>query len=323
MELKKCILTKNDCYKKNTPMTAKGIVVHSTGANNPYLKRYIQPDDGIIGYNKYQNDWNRPGVEKCVHGFIGKDKDGIVRCYQTLPFNIACWGVGRGKKGSFNYNPTGHIQFEICEDNLKDEKYFNEAFDLAAEFCAYLCKEFNLKVDSIVGHHEAYLLGYGSNHSDPDPWLKKFGKDMNWFRDLVRKKMGETPEPPTTKAYVNAKDGLWLHSAKNFKTSSNICVMKYEEEVEIYNIDGSFAYVNYKGTKGYCSKKYLTKELSAYVNAKDGLWLHKTKDFKTSSNICVMKYKEEVTILNIDGSFAYVNYKGIKGYCSKNYLKLN
>ena len=108
------------------------------------------------------------------------------------------WLVGVvqvGKKGSYNYNPTGHIQFEVCEDNLKDEKYFNDCFNEAAEFCVYLCKLYSLDVNSIVGHHEAYLLGYASNHGDPEIWMKKFGKDMNWFRKLVKEKMGDDPKP--------------------------------------------------------------------------------------------------------------------------------
>lgn len=195
MEIRKCILTNSDCYKYGKPINPVGIVVHSTGANNPYLKRYVQPDDGLLGVNKYNNSWNRPGLSVGVHAFIGKDKNGDVRVYQTLPYNQSAWGVGSGKKGSYNYNPTGHIQFEICEDGLNDVNYFNKAFDLAAEYCAYLCKEFNLSVESIVGHIEAYKLGYGSNHGDPENWLKKFGKDMNWFRDLVRSKLNIQPTP--------------------------------------------------------------------------------------------------------------------------------
>ena len=35
MEIKKCFLTQNDCYKTAQKITPKGIVVHSTGANNP------------------------------------------------------------------------------------------------------------------------------------------------------------------------------------------------------------------------------------------------------------------------------------------------
>ena len=41
MVLKKLILTNNACYKANQKITVKGIMVHSTGANNPYLKRYV------------------------------------------------------------------------------------------------------------------------------------------------------------------------------------------------------------------------------------------------------------------------------------------
>lgn len=186
MEFNKCFLTKNSCYKKATKIVPKGIVVHSTGANNPNLKRYVQPDDGILGKNIYNNDWNRSGLAKCVHAFIGKDKNGIVRCYQTLPFNYAAWGVGKGKKGSYNNNP-GYIQFEICEDNLKNEEYFNQAFTVAIEFCAYLCKEYKIPIENVVSHHESYLKGYGCNHADCDHWLKKFNKDMNWFRNEVNK----------------------------------------------------------------------------------------------------------------------------------------
>lgn len=201
MKIYKCLLTNNDCYKKAKKMKPKGIVVHSTGANNPNLKRYVQPDDGILGDNKYNNDWNKPGISKCVNAFIGKDKNGDVKCYQTLPFDYAPWGVGSGKKGSYN---STHIQFEICEDNLKNEDYFNKAFDVAAELCTYLCKEYNLSVNTIVSHKEAHKNGYGSNHGDCDHWLKKFGKDMDWFRNLVQSKMSkqeteQKPAPTTSK----------------------------------------------------------------------------------------------------------------------------
>ena len=167
-------------------MAARGIVVHSTGANNPLLRRYVQPDDGYLGVNVYENSVNREDVYVIAHAYIGKDKDGRVRCYQVLPFDIACWSAGRGTNGSYNYDPQGHIQFEICEDGLTDENYFNAAFECAAEFCAYLCKAFNLSVDTICSHKEAHARGYASNHGDPENWLEKFGKTMDWFRDTVR-----------------------------------------------------------------------------------------------------------------------------------------
>jgi N-acetylmuramoyl-L-alanine amidase len=59
MNLRKLILTENVCYKAGKTIVPKGIMVHSTGANNPYLKRYIGPDDELLGKNPYSNHWNQ------------------------------------------------------------------------------------------------------------------------------------------------------------------------------------------------------------------------------------------------------------------------
>ena len=36
-----CMMTNSTCYKGTRTMTVKGILWHSTGANNPNLKRYV------------------------------------------------------------------------------------------------------------------------------------------------------------------------------------------------------------------------------------------------------------------------------------------
>ena len=36
-----CMMTQSSCYKGTEKMTVKGILWHSTGANNPTLKRYV------------------------------------------------------------------------------------------------------------------------------------------------------------------------------------------------------------------------------------------------------------------------------------------
>ncbi len=182
----KAYAVKNLCYIAAQKMVPKGIVVHSTGANNQYLKRYVDAPSEL-GVNKYGNHWNvaRPdGREVCVHAFIGYDKNSQIRVAEILPLNICCWGVGKGKIGSYNYNPA-YIQFEICEDKLTDKTYYDKVFAVAAEYCAELCKTYGISVDKIVGHCEAYRLGYGSNHSDPEHWMKKFGENMDDFRNKV------------------------------------------------------------------------------------------------------------------------------------------
>lgn len=219
MEIRQCYMRNNDCYKAHQIMTPAGIVVHSTAANNPYISRYVQPDDGILGPNKYNNDWNRSGVNKCVHAFIGKDKNGNVRIYQTLPWNLKCWGCGSGTKGSYNSN---YIQFEICEDDLTDPKYFEKAFTLAAELVRYLMVKYNIQINNIVSHNEAHDRGYASNHGDPEHWMKKFGKNMDWFRDKLS---GVAPAQPTesipTVWYSSYNGKSWSKDSKNGDTTGD------------------------------------------------------------------------------------------------------
>ena len=107
-----------------------GIIIHSTGANNPNLKRYVNAPD-ICGENPYKNYFDRADSDVCPHAVIGRDKNEAVRAAKLLPWDVCCWGCGRGSKGSYNYNPA-YIQIEIAEDALTDQKYFEEAFGLAA-----------------------------------------------------------------------------------------------------------------------------------------------------------------------------------------------
>jgi len=193
MNLKKLILTENECYKVGQKIKPKGIMVHSTGANNPYLRRYIGPDDGLLGENQYNNHWNqlRPGGKQvCAHAFIGKLKNGTVATYQTLPWDHRGWHAGGDANNS-------HIGFEICEDNLSDASYFNTVYKEATELCAYLCKLYDLTEKDIIGHYEGYQKKIASNHGDPRHWFSRHGKSMDTFRADV-KKLLTAPTPSTT-----------------------------------------------------------------------------------------------------------------------------
>lgn len=188
MEIIQCYQTKNPCYRKGTPMKPVGIVVHSTGANNPHLCRYVDCPERL-GVNLYGNHWNRPEAATLVHGAIGLDKEGFVTVVNTLPYTMAAWGVGKGSRGSYNYDPTGHIQFEMCEDDLTDPSYFDQVMGTAVAYCARLCREYGLAAESVVSHKEAHAQGYASNHGDPENWMGRFGMTMEDFRARVRAKL--------------------------------------------------------------------------------------------------------------------------------------
>lgn len=185
MNLHKLYLTENDCYKRGKYITPKGVMVHSTGSNNPNLKRYVGPDDGLLGTNANGNHWNRPGVQKCVHAFIGKLADGSIATYQTLPWNMRGWHCGDAGNNT-------HISFEICEDGLDDPEYFAKVYREAVELTAYLCKAYHLaplEDGVVICHYEGFQRGIASGHADVTHWFPKFGKSMDDFRADVAAEM--------------------------------------------------------------------------------------------------------------------------------------
>ena len=192
MNIIQCTHTQSRCFGvKRKTISPIGIVVHSTGANNAFIKRYSQPSDNdpkrgellkILGKNAYSNHWNTSSATKSAHYIIGKLADGTVGIVQNLPENIAAWTAGKASKGSYNYDPVAHIQFEICEDNLKDADYFRAIYKTAVELCADICYRHGWGASAILSHREAHAKGYASKHSDIDHWLKKFNRTMSDFR---------------------------------------------------------------------------------------------------------------------------------------------
>ena len=201
MNLHKLIFTNNACYKAGRRITPKGIMVHSTGANNPWLKRYVGPDDGLLGKNQYNNHWNQSmDREVCVHAFIGKLADGTVATYQTLPWDYRGWHCA----GSGN---DTHISFEICEDYLTDAAYLDKVYNEAVYLCVYLCELYGLTEQDIICHCEGHDLGIASNHGDVLHWWPKHGKNMDTFRAEVAAKLGGS-EPDTPVEPVQPSGGI-------------------------------------------------------------------------------------------------------------------
>lgn len=211
-----CMMTQSTCYKGTSKMKPVGVLWHSTGANNPWLKRYVQPDDNasnrtelinLIGKNSYNNDWNHITRQAGLNCWIGKLADGTVTTIQTMPWDYKPWGCGSGSKGSCN---NGWIQFEICEDGLTDSTYFNKVYKEACEITAYLCALYDIdpngytmlngvKVPNILCHADSCKLGLGSNHGDVNHWFPKHGKSMATARADVAKLMGSTTSSSTVK----------------------------------------------------------------------------------------------------------------------------
>lgn len=236
-----CMMTQSTCYKGTSVMTPKGVLWHSTGANNPWLKRYVQPDDNaadkakmlaLLGKNQYNNDWNHIDRQAGLNAWIGKLADGTVASVQTMPWNYKPWGCGAGSKGSCN---NGWMQFEICEDALTDRSYFNAVYNEACELTAYYCTMYGIDpfgtvqyngvaVPTILCHQDSYKLKLGGNHGDVYHWFNKFGKTMDDVRRDVAKLMGKTVSTqPSNEIDGKYSKGQAVQLSANFKSTEFDC----------------------------------------------------------------------------------------------------
>lgn len=190
MRLRRQYLTQNDCYRTDRTIQVQGVMVHSTGANNPRVSRYV-PGDQEMGFNTADNHWDRPGLTKCVHAFVGKFADGEPGTVQTLPWTHRGWHAG----GAAN---NTHIGFEICEDGLDDPVYFQKIYEESVQLTAMLCRQFQLDPLAegvVICHAEGHQLGIASQHADVLHWFPKRGKSMDDFRQDVAARLREDPEP--------------------------------------------------------------------------------------------------------------------------------
>lgn len=187
MNLRRQYLTQNDCYRAGRSIRPRGVMLHSTGADNPAVARYV-PGDAVLGRNTAGNHWDQSNeawrqkyggaLNKCAHAFIGLFADGSVGSVQTLPWTTRGWHAG----GAAN---DTHIGIEICEDGLTDRDYFDRVCREAAELTAYLCGLYGLdplEDGVVICHAEGYARGTASNHADVLHWFGRFGKTMDEFR---------------------------------------------------------------------------------------------------------------------------------------------
>lgn len=214
------IATYSGAYKANRRIKPRGIVIHSTGAENPNLWRWVN-DPVNAGTNTNQNYFGGENDERQVtpHAVFGLDIDNHYAIEKILPYDYRCWGCGNDKLGSFN---DSHIQIEIAEDYGLTREYLLKALNSVCEWAAYLCIEHNIDVANVVSHKEAHDLGYASNHGDPEHWLSKYGITMDNVREKIRewiRRIESTTESVTPPVHDNNK--LWRVQVGAFSSEKN------------------------------------------------------------------------------------------------------
>lgn len=219
-----------------------GIVFHYTDNANNYSAR-SEADYEING--GWENAF--------VHTFI--DHNTILNIHDT---NYGAWGAGPYANHRF-------VQFELV--SARNATEFAESINNAAWYTAYICHRYGLPLTlaSQVGnaggiwtHHNVTTLLGGTDHTDPDAYLAKWGYSLAQFLDLV-------------KAYSQTQ-----HFADSIITQKNVDYTALINESK--RNDGMFSNAPYKisGAKlaGY-AKTYNGQSLQAVAEARTqrGTWV--------------------------------------------------
>lgn len=214
-----CPQTQSDWYKGTSPGTyvPVGILYHSTGCVNPYLKRYVAVSDNVSAETKalwnkrlgvgWGTDWNhKSGVNAGLHFWVGKDGNNQVASvfcggkyggdFSSNMDNTCTrrgWGCASGSNGSCNgmrvvHPKTGKIvqgvwlQFEMCEDNLTNKQYYEECIEEAIAISAYLCDRYGINPIGTVKTASGLVVPTLNNHFQS--YLQRLGSNhydiFNW-----------------------------------------------------------------------------------------------------------------------------------------------
>ena len=157
------ILTNGNGYSSD-----EYLVIHSTANPGATAQNHLDYWRRILGQwdfsmARYVVDWNQ-----------------IV--YQIAPNNTLLWEVGNGNSRVFG--------IELCEG--KTQAQFDAVWAAATEWAAKTLKAKKKGIDKMISHDTARQWWGGTDHTDPLPYFKRYGRTWQQFVDEVRRKMGTT-----------------------------------------------------------------------------------------------------------------------------------
>lgn len=184
--------TNNRAYASGRDISPVGDVNHSFGCAQPNVEVAFSIMD------KSSAGW-------AVNAILGDFHKGEGRILLTMPYKRRPWGVGSGKKGSWN---NSRIQWEVLEpsghtyaggtmigyDTQKNEAYFQRMWKMLVAWNVYVAYKLGFTADTINDHAESYRAGMGGNHADMGQWLPKHGKNMDCLRAEVQSILNNTYE---------------------------------------------------------------------------------------------------------------------------------
>ena len=187
-----------------------------TGVNYLDTANYEPKDEAHFEYSwqwAYKDRFEKAGLTAILGCGVDPGVTSVYTAYAAKHYFdeihyldiVDCNAGDHHKAFATNFNPEINIR-EITQKGLywEDGKWIEtdpleihrpltypnvgprESYLLHHEELESLVKNYpTIKPENIISHKEACARGYASNHGDPEHWLARFGKNMDWFRGQV------------------------------------------------------------------------------------------------------------------------------------------
>ena len=150
-------------------------IANGHGTISPsYLVIHSTANPGATAWD-HVTYWNRVGNDAPMAQWVCDWTNGGT-VYQVMPGNAKAWHVGNGNNVS--------VGIEICEGTTREQ--VDTALDTAAQWAAHYLNQKGWGINRMVSHNDARTLWGGTTHTDPIPYLDRWGYSWNWFKSRVQ-----------------------------------------------------------------------------------------------------------------------------------------
>lgn len=162
------------------------------------------------------------------------------RIVQGLPFNRNSWNATDGRNG--NGNRKG-IALEICYSKSGGEK-FEEAERLAAEYTAYLLKQFGWGIDKVKKHQDFYSKKNCPHRTMGLGWDRFLNMVKSYLEDKPIDNNVESGSDEPVRKYVNGSTPEICYS--NWQCTNKIGSLNPRETCDCFGEFKGRAMIRYK-----------------------------------------------------------------------------
>ena len=229
MEIVKMLVTK-DKYPIKCPheMTPEFIIIHNT-ANDASAMNEIAY---MIGNN------NKVSFHCAIDD---------IRIVQGIPFNRNTWNATDGGSGAGNRKG---IALEICYTKSGGER-FQEAERLAAEYTAYLLKQYGWGIDKVKKHEDFYPKKGCPHRTLKEGWQKFLNMVQGYMQETKPDENIESGSDEPVRTYQNGSTSENVYADTN--CTIKIGSLNPREKCDCFGIFNDKAMVRYvvTGTNNY------------------------------------------------------------------------